>query len=140
MKLSVHDLNQIDEAYIISLSQIDAHKLCTRLRDDLIEALDRLNQNSSNSSRPPSSQDPWFSSNTADEETDEEELLTKSELEDLAGDGGDNLKNEDTAPVDKSDKPPKREAGKQKGAQGYGRTQKLPVTQTKIHRATECGR
>jgi hypothetical protein len=141
MKLSSHDINQIDDAYIISLSQIDAHKLCRRLRDYLIEALDRLNQNSSNSSRPPSSQEPWFSSNAADEdeETEEEELLTKSESDDLAGDGEDDLKNEDTAPVDKSGKPPKREAGKQKGAQGYGRTQKLPVTKTIVHRPTECG-
>ena len=119
MKLSNHDINQIDDAYTISLSQIDAHKLFRSLRDDLIEALDRLNQNSSNSSRPPSSREPWFSSKTADEieETDEGELIPKSELGDLADDSQKDLKNENTAPFEKFPKSPKREVGKQKGAQ-----------------------
>ena len=86
MKLSKHDLAQMDDAYVGSLSDAQRHKLCCRLRDDLIEAHDRLNQNPSNSSRPPSSQVPWFSpSNETKDELDDkqsdevEELLKKTQ-------------------------------------------------------------
>lgn len=138
MKLNDDDLNQIDDTYITSLSDVDAHKLCSRLRDDLLEARDRLNQNSSNSSRPPSSQEPWFSSAAKrDEEIDEEAPLTSRESDDLAHDG--DVKNEDSMPVEKSEERRKRKAGRQKGTQGYGRTQELPVTETIVHRAAECG-
>ena len=142
MALSRHDLNQIDDGYIDSLSEAQMHKLCCRLRDDLIELHDRLNQNPSNSSRPPSSREPWFSYSAADgdEETDgEAPLLPQSELDDLTGEGNDDVRNEAPGSVEKSGKPRKRKAGKQEGTQGYGRTQKLPITETIVHRASECG-
>jgi len=140
MTLSRDDLNKIDDGYIDSLSEGQMHKLCCRLRDDLIELHDRLNQNPSNSSLPPSSREPWFSPDAADgnEETDQENPLRKSELDDFDRDGADDDKDEDPSSVEKSGKPRKRKAGKQEGAQGYGRTQKLPLTRTIVHRATKC--
>ena len=143
MTISKHDLAQFDDAYVDSLSDGQRHKLCCRLRDDLIEAYDRLNQNPSNSSRPPSSQPPWFF--PADAAKDEVEDKESGEVEELLKDESDDSLTcdelseieEQTTP-DKPSKDPKRKAGKQKGAQGYGRTQQLPVTGIKIHRASIC--
>jgi len=148
MKLSQHDLAQLDDAYVGSLSDTERHKLCCRLRDDLMEAYDRLNRNSSNSSCPPSSQPPWFSPSdkakgeTKAKQTDEALELLKDNSKDKLTDD-DHSEPEEPADSEKStdkksDNKGKRKPGKQKGAQGYGRTQQLPVTGTVIHRASLC--
>ncbi len=60
MKLTDNDLRQIDEAYLRSLSREQLETVSERLLADLKEARERLNQNPSNSSRPPSSRAPWI--------------------------------------------------------------------------------
>jgi len=62
------DLRQINQAYIESLDIETAKKLPSKLLEDLKEARERLNQNPNNSSRPPSSTEPWI---TADIEVEE---------------------------------------------------------------------
>jgi len=73
MHLSDHDLRQIDDAYIESLDLEQLLGLCKRLVKDLKEARDRLNQNPKNSSRPPSSSDPWIEAKIEEKEEDCEE-------------------------------------------------------------------
>jgi hypothetical protein len=71
MLLQRHSLRQIDEAYMGSLSHEDLMKLSTKLLSDLKEARERLDQNPSNSSRPPSSQAPWISNESAEDDADD---------------------------------------------------------------------
>jgi len=59
MFLSDFDLRQIDDEYLESLNSREILELSKRLIKDLKIAIDRLNQNPSNSSRPPSSSEPW---------------------------------------------------------------------------------
>ena len=57
--LSDHDLRQLDEAYVGTLSQEQTQALLIKALADLKTARERLGQNPSNSSRPPSSRAPW---------------------------------------------------------------------------------
>ena len=66
------DLRQINQAYIKSLDIETLEKLASKLLEDLKEARERLNQNPNNSSRPPSSTEPWIIANIEDEEKTEE--------------------------------------------------------------------
>ena len=109
----------------------------------MIEAHDRLNQNPSNSSPPPSSKPPWFS--CSDESKDDSEDKQSGEVKELLkNEPDDSLTCDDQSEIEQQtgpDKPSndqKRKAGKQKGAQGYGRTQQLPLTGTEIHSASIC--
>ncbi len=67
MFLSDFDLRQIDDEYLESLNSRELLELSKRLTKDLKIAVDRLNQNPSNSSRPPSSSDPWVKANLEEE-------------------------------------------------------------------------
>jgi hypothetical protein len=60
MYLSDHDLRQLDNARLDALDATGhLREVSGRLLSDLKEARDRLNQNPSNSSRPPSSRPSW---------------------------------------------------------------------------------
>ena len=59
MQLSNQDLSQLDEEELLNLSEEELRRLSIKLLTDLKEARERLNQNSHNSSRPPSSEAPW---------------------------------------------------------------------------------
>jgi transposase len=59
MHLSDHDLKQLDDDYLRGLSAESLRSLSGKLLADLKEAHDRLNQNPSNSSRPPRTRAPW---------------------------------------------------------------------------------
>ena len=59
MKLSGHDLRQIDEERIDKLSETAVKNLSITLHNDLKEARERMNQNSKNSSILPGSEAPW---------------------------------------------------------------------------------
>ena len=59
VQLSRYDLSQLDEAFLATLPQEQLRALSARLLADLKAAHERLDQNPSNSSRPPSSQAPW---------------------------------------------------------------------------------
>ena len=59
MQLSDDDLSQLDEEGLLNFSEADLRRISVKLLTDLKEARERLNQNSHNSSRPPSSEAPW---------------------------------------------------------------------------------
>lgn len=59
MKLSQHDLQQLDEGILQGLPEAVLRRLSVNLLADLKEARELLQQHPGNSSRPPSSRVPW---------------------------------------------------------------------------------
>jgi transposase len=148
MKLTRHDLIQLDERYLDSL-KMDPDKLLNltkSLLHDLKKTTDRLNQNSGNSSRPPASDLPWEKTDATDSDdfADEEEE-TESQIQDAPVTSD----SEDPEPAQKQPKQSKnrqqsssteskRKPGKQPGAPGFGRTWKPRVTNTEYRKASHC--
>lgn len=142
--LSDHDLKQMDEAWQGRQPEPVVRELLKRTLDDLRVARDRLNQNSTNSSRPPGSMPPWQSTDgkskvgsetlnaQQDDEDDEDEVpgnnaKSKKAKDTNPTDEGSVVEKSVTAEVAPVASAPKR-AGRVLGAVGHGRTQKLTPT------------
>jgi len=155
MKLSDYDLRQIDEERINKLSESAVKNLSITLLNDLKEARERLNQNSKNSSMPPSSEAPWDkASKYSDEDKDDEssddiEVLDEAIHADKRSLTGDcHLDEIDTPSLSEASSEPvttpatpqesPRKPGKQPGAQGFGRVQKIAVHQHEHHYPDQC--
>ena len=79
--LSNHDLLQIDNTYLESLSIPELLSVSKKLLTDLKEAHERLNQNPTNSSLPPSSRPPYMGIIVTDDlDADEEESMNDTHL------------------------------------------------------------
>ena len=153
MILKEHDLLQIDADYLRRLGERDPAalaELSVKLAGDLKEAWERKNQNSSNSSRPPGSEDPWMAPESetdddnqqSDEDEDEDE---ETPVDDNPSDSSDADESETVGPDSVTDEQspdsPEKSAnppGRQPGSQGFGRTQRLPVTDTQEHVCEHC--
>jgi len=145
MHLSDHSLSQLDEVYIRTLDEEPLRGLSLRLLEDLKEARERLGQNPTNSSRPPSSQAPWDRPSASREapsddetphleaDTDQPEATDSSVEEPSARPEAGDSKGEAAKP-----EPPKRKPGKQPGAPGCGRTQVFQAHETLHHRPDTC--
>jgi transposase len=162
MILSDHDLLQMDEAYLESLDPDRLRAVSKKLLSDLKESRERLNQNSQNSSIPPSSRPAYLGTLVG---SDDQEKTSSEDEGDPPSKKG-KLKIDPTEDSHKSDAvaesgtteqsgvtpqdgknvggkagsnslEPKK-AGKQLGAQGYGRTQVIPHNKLEEHRATQC--
>jgi len=70
MNLTAKDLKQIDEEYLLSLSQEQLLDLSKKLLDDLRSSHDRLNMNAENSSCPSGSLPHWWKATNSDSEAD----------------------------------------------------------------------
>jgi transposase len=153
MRLSDHDLLQLTEEELLELPEEVLRRLSVKLLYDLKEARERLSQTSRNSSRPPSSDLPWDKAGISDE--DEHPQKTESEFagEDAHTRGNEEAiktgaeeKTRDEANELKQNKEPddeasaRRNAGKQPGAPGYGREQKIAVTAEAHHYPADCVR
>lgn len=155
MVLKEHELLQIDEAYIRRLQAEDPEALAVlslHLADDLKEAWDRMNQNASNSSRPPGSETPWASFDTDEDDSSDASPQDKSSADDessaagssdgtasdheTAGDTSASSTDNDRSSSDSPDGP--RSPGRQPGSPGFGRTQVLAVTQEEQHFCRSC--
>jgi len=144
MKLSEHDLKQLDEDYLRSLAADPLRTLSSKLLSDLKEARDRLNQNPSNSSRPPSSRAPWETT----EETSQDDGVPQDAASDADADAdrtsddevekGQREKNGGKAEKPDRSAESERRPGRRKGAPGYSRTQRLPIDAQFIHRPEIC--
>ena len=136
MQLSNQDLSQLNEEELLNLSEEELRCLSIKLLVDLKEARERLNQNSHNSSRPPSSEAPWEKGTQKDSshDSEEEQEATSDKKE--------------SPPAEKPNKisrqPPKNETeeqrkpGKQLGAKGFGRQQKIAITDYQEHFPEIC--
>ncbi len=142
MKLSAFDLGQIDSERLGALNQEQLVSLVMKLASDLREALDRLNENSRNSSRPPSSEEPWSRKADESREGKDAEVETGGEEPASAGrkltdkEAGGQASGSRENPEGTPEKP---RAGRQKGAQGHSRRVSLAVTGEQIHRPEQCG-
>ena len=149
MQLSQHDLRQLDQDAICALPLESLQALTSKLLADLIELHERLNQNPSNSSRPPSSQAPWEGSSGSDSDGDDDadgdsanaKDLLESEEHDESDEPGEGDEIDEKSPRSDPNKPGKPgKPGKREGAPGYGRSVDLAVNAEKVHRPDECAR
>jgi transposase len=160
MHLGQHDLCQMDLDYLRSLSHEALIAVSERLLQDLKEARERLAQDPTNSSKPPSSQPAYLGLPWDGDESDRGEEAdptpphrADNALCDEAADerpreaagGGDqaaDLQAPVPVPGKTSAEVSVRRPGKSPGAPGYGRTQVIPPRGTEVHRAetrAACG-
>jgi transposase len=153
MRLSDHDLLQLTEEELLELPEEVLRRLSVKLLYDLKEARERLRQTSRNSSRPPSSDLPWDRAGINNEDqpsqqgqdevtgVDDHTLDTED-----ASKTGPEAKTQDEANEAQQTKDledeasASRKAGKQPGAAGYGREQKLAITAEAHHYPADCVR
>jgi transposase len=147
MLFSDHDLLQLDEEYLTSL---DSHVLLAvsrKLLLDLKESRERLNQTPDNSSVPPSSKPAYLGvpfDGKPDQDSDETDVgnhstpdSNKSKKEDQPP-PPENSSETDASSSGGGKSDQKRKPGKQVGAQGYGRSQKIPPHHIDEHRPECC--
>ncbi|MGH8556470.1 MAG: DUF6444 domain-containing protein [Methylococcales bacterium] len=138
MHLSNHDLSQLDEEELLKLPEEALRRLSIRLLNDLKEARERLNRNSHNSSRPPSSEAPWekerrsVDSGNVFEPTEDVECKDEGVSEPVEEPERESQGVEEKAANDQT-----RKAGKQPGAPGFGRQPSLPVSAYEEHLSSE---
>src|SRR5512137_565185 len=153
MRLSDHDLLQLTEEELLALPEGVLRRLSIKLLYDLKDARERLRQTSRNSSRPPSSDLPWDKAGSIDEDehrqqgpdefsgeddhTLDTEEASKVEPEERSQDKVSEIQ-QTKEPEDEANS--KRKAGKQPGALGYGREQKITVTAEAHHYPANCVR
>jgi hypothetical protein len=126
------DLNQITQESLERLRKSDVILLDLRLRDFGIDLYERLNLNSSNSSKPPSSDNPYQKNKTKTDGDDDSEQSS-----DQAQDHPDELDAGETSegkidPADSGDQP-KRKPGRQPGAKGFWREDKPDAKNIEHH-------
>jgi hypothetical protein len=135
MHLSHDDLTQIDEAVLQALEERALRALSVKLLADLKEAHERLGQNPSNSSRPPSSRAPWegvVPSETASDPGEEPPEVTREPEDHEAPGTAAEETRESEAPT--SSKRP----GQPPGHPGHGRTQHLAAHEAFHHCPDTC--
>lgn len=149
MRLTPHDLMQLDEHYLEKLSPEGLRNVSKKLLADLKEAHDRLNQDSSNSSVPPSSK-PGYLGIPVDEESGQRHDLDETGEDDHETPHSQekSRKNNPPPPEDSmgKDSPSsdgeessqKRQSGKQVGAPGHGRSQQIAPHHIDEHRPQCC--
>ncbi|WP_349431288.1 IS66 family transposase [Methylomarinum sp. Ch1-1] len=139
MQLSNQDLSQIDEDELLNLPEEELRYLSIKLLNDLKEARERLSQNSRNSSRPPSSEAPWDKAATDNTNDQEQTEIDKSaETEDTVTPPSPSKKDQQQSADPNNEHQEPRKPGKQPGAQGFGRTQKLAITHYQDHYPEIC--
>ena len=143
MQLTDHDLKQINQEYLASLSRGGLLHLSGKMLDDLRDARDRLNQTPQNSSRPSGSYAPWEQAANADKErqlddssddSSDDSAEKPAETEEEVRTAAHQLQAATANQLGEN----KRKPGKQPGSQGVGREVKLAVTGEIIHQATSC--
>jgi hypothetical protein len=146
MHLDDHDLKQLDEGYLLSLSPVQLQTLSRKLLADLKEAHDRLNRNPSNSSRPPSTRAPWEKPEEKSQDGGEDGDGPQEATSDGAGDrrsdgesekGKRDKEKPDPKKTDRRDTSQGR-PGRREGAPGHSRTQQLPIDEEHVHRPETC--
>lgn len=148
MILKEHELLQMDEEFIYRLLGRDPDALAglsIKLVNDLKEALERLNQNPTNSSRPSGSLAPWEKGIHEEEEDDDwekddQEVIQAESVgavDESAATADAEAKTTRLQP-ESEDKTKRRQPGRQAGSPGFGRTQKLEETHSDHHTCGCC--
>lgn len=144
MKLSQHDLQQLDEDALRRLPEAALRHLSLTLLADLKEARERLAQNPRNSSRPPSSRPPWEHDPPADPPGPADQPAPEAPAPPADAPPADHPTTTPSPPATSPTGGPrdsqaeKRRAGKPVGAPGVGRSQVFTAHTTEDHRPTVC--
>ena len=132
-KLTKDDLAQMNRAYFEKLDQETLVEAACRLVDFSVHLVERLEQDSKNSSKPPSSDNPY------DKKSNKDSASSDNDTENTS-DEDENDTEENGSDEDKSSKSEdsKRSPGKQPGAQGFWRSEP-PVPEGILpHRPKSC--
>ena len=138
-RLNKDDLVQMNRNYFQSLEKERLVEVATNLHELAVEQWERLEQNSRNSSRPPSSDNPYQAQTREKEDgsatTEVSEPENTKFLEGKEESGKDEL-----SPQKKVDKNlrEKRKPGKQPGAEGKWRSQALVAEEIMPHYPEQC--
>jgi transposase len=127
-RLKKADLEQMGETYFKSLEPERLIEVAKNLHELAIEQLEKLEQTSKNSSRPPSSDSPYKSADHP--KVEPKKQVTEEPITDAASEV------EVETPAEKGFG--KRKAGKQPGSKGHGRAKPLKVEQTIPHFPLTC--
>ena len=140
MHLSDHDLRQLDEPYLDTLTPGQARTLLSKALEDLKAARERLGQNPSNSSRPPSTRAPWEQQEAQERETEAPAAGVAEEADGAAGPKEEARREQGPGPRPGTGKgkAPAGRPGRRKGAPGHSRTQVLPIDAERLHGPTCC--
>lgn len=140
MTLSDRDLSQMDTNYLDDLPEGDLRSLSKQLLADLKEARERLKQSPNTSSRPPSSREPWQSSQPRDVSSEAVPTTDDLSTQNSTESSSDDLPNPDSAtpPAAACDSGKPKKGGRPVGSPGYSRNLTLPVTRTIEHRPDGC--
>lgn len=138
-----NQLARMNRAYFESLSPKALVEEACRLRDLAVHLTERLEQDSTNSSRPPSSDSPFSRGSRSENKRSTEEPAAQDENGQLEGQCarvGDGTDPKATAPSGEDAKgaAPKRGAGKQPGAKGCWRSEPLVATASVAHYPETC--
>ena len=148
--LTDHDLRQMSDEWVSALTSPQKNDLLVRALFELRKSRDRLNQTSSNSSKPPSSRPAWEPAHGKSESDDPASMTpavkpasppasaSTDDDDDDTPAAGDKTTLPGSGTKSPSDKPKAKKAGKQIGAPGFGRTQKLVYTQVDAHYPDTC--
>jgi IS1 family transposase len=125
------DLNQITPESLEKLRKSEVIHLALRLRDFGIDLYERLNLDSSNSSKPPSSDNPYQKNEAQSDDGDGNEQ-SSDQVQDPGDESDDGKTPEDRIDATDPEDQPKRKPGRQPGSKGFWRTDK-PETENKEH-------
>jgi len=132
-KLTKDDLAQMNQAYFEKLGHKTLVEVACKLLDLSVHLIERLEQNSKNSSKPPSLNNPFDKKRNKDSASSDNNTKNASDEDE----GTPEEKSSDQAESSKPDDP-KRSPGKQPGAQGFWRS-KPPVPESILpHRPESC--
>ncbi|WP_289022041.1 DUF6444 domain-containing protein [Desulfobacter postgatei] len=133
-RLKKDDLTQIDRGYFENLANEALIDLACRLRDFSVDLLERLEQNSKNSSRHPSSDSPYDKGTGKESESEGKDKDACSEDEDNPSEDKEHSGSDDSMQSNDVKRPP----GKQPGAQGFWRSDPPVPEQIVPHYPTVC--
>ena len=129
-QLDKDDLAQMNEDYFKSLNQERLVEVAKNLHQLATDLWEKQQQNSENSSQPPSKDNPYNSNRKTEESNPSLELATESEQTEWD-------KTEESSESEKKKKS-SRKPGKQVGGKGFGRTQPLKAEVIIPHYPVTC--
>ncbi len=129
-RLSKDDLAQMNRDYFQSLKKERLVEVAENLHKLAIEQWEKINSNSSNSSQPPSLDNPWNKT--------EGDGVAKGEEEWASSESNPSSKKKIIQqPIAKKSKS-KRKPGRQKGSKGFGRSKPLSFSSIIPHYPSQC--
>ena len=133
-KLSPEDLVQLDRKRISGLDKSQLVDLTEGLRDLCLDLYEKVNRDSSNSSKPPSSDDPFKKKRKGEDDGAEPEKVEDSP--EGSSDGGKEGSGKESGK--KEGDPEKPKPGRQQGAQGFGRSENAEPERIEDHFPEKC--